>query len=402
VLVVVSDRKFGQQLYGYTANTTGTGTHTYNTLANEYVYVATGGNFDQTSNTNETSYDVYLPEVMSYSDYYPFLMKMPGRNNNSAGYRYQGQGQEEDNEFTEGFLSFEYRVHDPRIGRFLSVDPLRKKYPHNSNYAFSENRVIDAVELEGLELFLVHGTKEIEIYGFPIDMGVALFHENGLLESDMQDFFNNSSQNVFEWSGKNNDGERLKAGSNLAAKISAYRVNGEPITIIGHSHGGNVAMEAARQLILYFGVDQKDITVVLINTPSQSDIDYNLGIEMYTVDAINDLVQQFGSDSWMGDGTIENGANTILYEDQINGDEVGSDIQSQGYAALNHAGLDKRNFKEWLPELKNWILKQRNPQYVTPNKGVSSLDPKQIINDGNQSSKDNTNVETKPIPEKKK
>jgi RHS repeat-associated protein len=149
--VVVSDRKFGQQLYGYTANTSGTGTHTYNTLANEYVYVASGGNFDQTSNTNETSYDVYLPEVLSFSDYYPFLMKMPGRNNNSAGYRYQGQGQEEDNEFTEGFLSFEYRVHDPRIGRFLSVDPLRQDYAYNSTYAFSENRVIDAVELEGLE-----------------------------------------------------------------------------------------------------------------------------------------------------------------------------------------------------------------------------------------------------------
>jgi RHS repeat-associated protein len=149
--VVVSDRKFGQQLYGYTANTTGTGTHTYNTLANEYVYVASGGNFDQASNTNETSYDVYLPEVLSFSDYYPFLMKMPGRNNNSAGYRYQGQGQEEDNEFTEGFLSFEYRVHDPRIGRFLSVDPLRSNYPYNSNYAFSENRVIDKIDLEGLE-----------------------------------------------------------------------------------------------------------------------------------------------------------------------------------------------------------------------------------------------------------
>jgi hypothetical protein len=35
--------------------------------------------------------------------------------------------------------------------RFLSVDPLSDKYPHNSPYAFSENRVIDGVELEGLE-----------------------------------------------------------------------------------------------------------------------------------------------------------------------------------------------------------------------------------------------------------
>jgi len=42
-------------------------------------------------------------------------------------------------------------MHDPRIGRFLSIDPLASKYPHNSPYAFSENRVIDGVELEGLE-----------------------------------------------------------------------------------------------------------------------------------------------------------------------------------------------------------------------------------------------------------
>jgi RHS repeat-associated protein len=328
-------------------------------------------------------------------------MKMPGRNDNSAGYRYQGQGQEEDNEFTEAMLVFEYRVHDPRIGRFLSVDPLRKDYPHNSPYAFSENRLIDAIELEGLELFLVHGTKEIEISGFPIDMGAALFQDNGVLENDLQDFFKNSSQNIFEWSGKNNDGERLKAGSNLAGKISAYRVKGEPIAIIGHSHGGNVAMEAARQLIDYFGVDPKDITVVLINTPSQSDINYDIGIEMYTVDAVGDLVQKFGSDSWLGDGTIENGANTIVYEDQIESDDVGDDLQSQGYAALNHAGLDKKNYKGWLPDLKNWINKQRNPQPRKPS-GTSTNDPKEIIEAGNDSSKDNTNIQTKPIPEKKK
>ena len=42
-------------------------------------------------------------------------------------------------------------MHDSRVGRFFATDPLFKKYPHNSPYAFSENRVIDGVELEGLE-----------------------------------------------------------------------------------------------------------------------------------------------------------------------------------------------------------------------------------------------------------
>ena len=42
-------------------------------------------------------------------------------------------------------------MHDPRVGRFFARDPLESKYPWNSPYAFSENRVIDMIELEGLE-----------------------------------------------------------------------------------------------------------------------------------------------------------------------------------------------------------------------------------------------------------
>jgi hypothetical protein len=42
-------------------------------------------------------------------------------------------------------------MHDPQIGRFFEVDPLSDKYVHNSPYAFSENKVIAHIELEGLE-----------------------------------------------------------------------------------------------------------------------------------------------------------------------------------------------------------------------------------------------------------
>jgi hypothetical protein len=69
-------------------------------------------------------------------------------------YRFSFQGQEKDYELHDppGTSSvFEYRMHHPRAGRFLSIDPLAGQYPHNSPYAFSENRVIDAIELEGLE-----------------------------------------------------------------------------------------------------------------------------------------------------------------------------------------------------------------------------------------------------------
>jgi len=52
-------------------------------------------------------------------------------------------------------VNYKYRMHDPRIGRFFAVDPLAAQYPFYTPYAFSGNRVNDAIELEGLEPFLV-------------------------------------------------------------------------------------------------------------------------------------------------------------------------------------------------------------------------------------------------------
>lgn len=79
-------------------------------------------------------------------------MQMPGRNE-MGDQRHGFQGQEMDNEIKgEGnSINYKYRMHDPRLGRFFTLDPLRTEYPHNSPYAFSENRVIDRVELEGLQ-----------------------------------------------------------------------------------------------------------------------------------------------------------------------------------------------------------------------------------------------------------
>lgn len=82
-------------------------------------------------------------------------MLVPNRHGNSTAYRYGFQGQEMDNELKgEGnSLNYTFRMHDPRVGRFFAVDPLSPKYPWNSSYAFSENNVMDAIELEGLEKF---------------------------------------------------------------------------------------------------------------------------------------------------------------------------------------------------------------------------------------------------------
>ena len=88
---------------------------------------------------------------------------LPNRHGSSDSYRYGFQGQEKDDEIKgEGnSLNYTYRMHDPRINRFFAVDPLFKSFPWNSPYAFSENRLLDAVELEGLEAYVLNnGTQE--------------------------------------------------------------------------------------------------------------------------------------------------------------------------------------------------------------------------------------------------
>ena len=95
----------------------------------------------------------YTPDIMVYNDYYPFGMLMPSRHGNSESYEYSFQAQEHDDEIKGpgNSINYKYRMNDTRLGCFFAIDPLAAKYPWNSTYAFSENRVIDGVELEGLE-----------------------------------------------------------------------------------------------------------------------------------------------------------------------------------------------------------------------------------------------------------
>ena len=100
-----------------------------------------------------------------WSNYTAFGNPLPGRQYISGQkYRYGYQSQEQDPEIWGGAVSFKYRIEDPRLGRFFSTDPLEGHFPWNSPYAFSENRVIDGIELEGLEVVALNKTKDPVAY----------------------------------------------------------------------------------------------------------------------------------------------------------------------------------------------------------------------------------------------
>ena len=107
----------------------------------------------------------YTTDVVVYDDCYPYGMVMPGRNlqaNDQYAYGFQGQLLDDEIKGKGNSVNYKYRMHDSRVGRFFAADPLASKYPHNSPYAFSENRLIDGVELEGLEVEVMNKDGEIE------------------------------------------------------------------------------------------------------------------------------------------------------------------------------------------------------------------------------------------------
>jgi RHS repeat-associated protein len=182
--------------------------------------------------------DFYRPDIVSSSDYYPFGYEMNERGFSSPNYRYGFQGQEKDDELRGqgNSVNYKYRMHDARIGRFFAVDPLASKYPWNSTYAFSENRVIDGVELEGLEVLLVGKTESAAFWlSTSIEVGLMIAPDGlygygavtGGVESSPSVFTGisvtffptmPSSERAFGWSGE--------AGVSFGAGVQAGSLSG--------------------------------------------------------------------------------------------------------------------------------------------------------------------------------
>ena len=109
----------------------------------------------QVDANSDGTVDSYKADIVSANDYYPFGMLMPGRKYSIANtnYRYGFNGKENDKDIENGVQDYGMRIYDGRLGRFLSDDPITKKYPELTPYQFSSNRPIAGVDLDGLEFY---------------------------------------------------------------------------------------------------------------------------------------------------------------------------------------------------------------------------------------------------------
>lgn len=175
------------------------------------------------------------------------------------GYRFGFNGKEIDDE-TE-LQDYGFRIYDSWLCRFLGTDPLTKQYPELTPFQFASNTPIQAIDLDGLEAFFIHGTTSSSKRwtGTPnAKIAVLLF-----LSITNTKYYNTG----FNWRAPifNNQKTRAKAAIKLAEYVMAHRVEGEEITLVGHSHGGNVAIQAAK--IIFEKTGQK-VNIVTISTPA--------------------------------------------------------------------------------------------------------------------------------------
>ena len=99
---------------------------------------------------------------------------MPGRSYATANtnYRFGFNGKELDKESPVQY-AYGFRIYDPRLARFKSVDPITKDYPELTPYQFASNSPISGIDLDGLEYYYTSSGALLGKYGTSTEVRVV-------------------------------------------------------------------------------------------------------------------------------------------------------------------------------------------------------------------------------------
>ena len=191
-------------------------------------------------------------------------------------------------EFDEetGLYYYGARYYDPRLSLWLSVDPLSNYDPLSSeNYLDGEhnggvynsfnNSVYSYCYNNPVKLYEPNGKQAVAIHGTWSDQNTWQ-DKSGINTYTTKRFGNSKHDYDFSWSGGNYTKDRTAAALKLISYIRKYRkahslTSSEPITLVGHSHGGNVAIETANLMVNMAEFDGIKINLLTINTPVRDD-----------------------------------------------------------------------------------------------------------------------------------
>jgi RHS repeat-associated protein len=101
------------------------------------------------------------PKILSHQDYTAFGLewhRSPDKASEQK-YRYGFNGKEQDTEGEWGDLThydYGFRIYNPGIARFLSIDPKVNELPHSSGYVMASNAPISRIDPDGQWDVVVH------------------------------------------------------------------------------------------------------------------------------------------------------------------------------------------------------------------------------------------------------
>lgn len=172
------------------------------------------------------------------------------------GYRYGFNGKEKDNEVygSEGTsYDFGARLLDPRVGRWLSLDPLAAKYPYASPYNFGLNNPIYFIDPNGMEVDPTH-LKENDPESYNA-LKADLESVSGLSITEGE----NGKWQYNKEVRRGEDGKKL--GSRTARREIRKMIDSrETINVFDASGGGGHGVEVGTNNISWDGLFQNAIT----------------------------------------------------------------------------------------------------------------------------------------------
>ncbi len=257
---------------------------------------ATGGSGSSTTITH------YEGDVVFASDYYPFGSPMSWTTSDSSGgklysgggYRYGFNGKEKDNEIKgEGnSYDFLFRAYDPRLGKFLSTDPLTQKFPALSPYQHAGNNPIAAIDLEGLEPATINPNTQVLVLvlqgfvGDPQAGKTQAQNAGGDLDVDytglgqIQQAASGATQIQVVTFASSTTGNTKEDVKKTIEAFKAQNAGGQ-LVLVGHSQGADNIIELAKEnkslsIDLLITLDIKDASNIGIFSIDDDNIPSNV------------------------------------------------------------------------------------------------------------------------------
>ena len=221
-------------------------------------------------------------EVSQHIEYVPFGEVFIEERNNTWNTPYLFNAKEFDEE--TGMYYYGARYYEPRLSLWMSVDPISNYDPRNSenyldgehndgflnhynlnSYMYCYQNPVKLSDPDGRQVIAVHGT---------FSTNKTWQNKAGINRYTKKTFGNNVYRYEFNWSGGNYASMRTTAAKELVQYAINERKklsNKEPLTIVGHSHGGNVGIEAINMMVNMPEFDGVQINLLTINTPVRDD-----------------------------------------------------------------------------------------------------------------------------------